>query len=191
MKNSVVVTAKILEIGPREIKYKKYGNENGPLYIVTKNEVQKIRYANGTEEEFSGYRVNDDYVEKKFQSSSPVDIDACAKGKMDALLFYKPDWRHYGMGALGALAGIVTGGAGCAGGIAWAGITDPDYPPRTKVRNPDLLDNRDYRDCYVKKAKYKQAVAAATGCAGVTVIGAVGYILLLEGLNRSNGGCSL
>lgn len=44
-KNSVV--AKVLEIGVDEIKYKRFDNIEGPLYIVSRNEVSFIKYTNG------------------------------------------------------------------------------------------------------------------------------------------------
>jgi uncharacterized membrane protein len=44
-KNSIA--AKVLEIGVDEIKYKRFDNIEGPLYIVSRNEVGYIKYTNG------------------------------------------------------------------------------------------------------------------------------------------------
>ena len=47
-KNGQVVKAKIIEIGVSEIKYKLYGDENGPVYVLEKDRIKKIEYENGT-----------------------------------------------------------------------------------------------------------------------------------------------
>lgn len=41
------VAAKVLEIGVDEIKYKRFDNVEGPLYIVSRNDVSYIKYTNG------------------------------------------------------------------------------------------------------------------------------------------------
>ncbi len=51
-KNSEIIVAKILEISPTEIKYKKFDFQEGPIYIETKSTVQMIHYANGMKETF-------------------------------------------------------------------------------------------------------------------------------------------
>lgn len=45
-----VIEGKVLEIGPRTIKYKRAGTSDGPDFVVNKNEIDKIRYENGTED---------------------------------------------------------------------------------------------------------------------------------------------
>jgi hypothetical protein len=50
--NGTVVDAKVLEIGSLEIKYKYFGEEEGPTYGVDKDQVKKIVFANGREESF-------------------------------------------------------------------------------------------------------------------------------------------
>ena len=48
LKNGDEVKAKVLEISPIEIKYKKCNMPEGPLYVVKKSDVFMIKYANGT-----------------------------------------------------------------------------------------------------------------------------------------------
>ncbi len=50
LKNGDEIQAKILEITPIEIKYKKCNLPDGPLYIVKKSDAFMIKYANGTKE---------------------------------------------------------------------------------------------------------------------------------------------
>jgi len=50
--NGDEIQAKVEEIGTTEVKYKRYGAETGPTYVIHKSEVLKIQYANGTEDVF-------------------------------------------------------------------------------------------------------------------------------------------
>jgi hypothetical protein len=47
-----VVYAKVLEINPTEIKYKRHNFQDGPLYIERKEMISTIRFANGLKEVF-------------------------------------------------------------------------------------------------------------------------------------------
>ncbi|MCF8234361.1 MAG: hypothetical protein K9J33_06050 [Bacteroidales bacterium] len=40
----------IIEVGTENIKYKKFNNPNGPVYIMKKSEIFMIRYENGTKD---------------------------------------------------------------------------------------------------------------------------------------------
>jgi hypothetical protein len=48
--NGEEIQAKVIEVGTNEIKYKKFGNESGPTYTISKSELFLIKYANGTKE---------------------------------------------------------------------------------------------------------------------------------------------
>ena len=52
-KDGTTVAAKVLEITPTEIKYKKISNPDGPTYAILKSEAVKIVYANGEVENYS------------------------------------------------------------------------------------------------------------------------------------------
>ena len=47
------ISAKILEIGQTEIKYKKFDNQTGPIYSILKSDVIIVRYENGTKDLFN------------------------------------------------------------------------------------------------------------------------------------------
>lgn len=47
-----IIQAKVSEIGMSEVKYKKWSNQDGPSYIIPKNEVLAINYQNGEKETF-------------------------------------------------------------------------------------------------------------------------------------------
>jgi hypothetical protein len=56
-----VINAKVLEINKEDIKYKKYNNLTGPVYILRKQEISTITYQNG-ETEIYNNTVSDDKV---------------------------------------------------------------------------------------------------------------------------------
>ena len=52
-KDGSTILSKVIEIGTTEVKYKKWNNQNGPNYTISKSEVQAINYENGEKETFS------------------------------------------------------------------------------------------------------------------------------------------
>lgn len=51
-RNNDKIVAKVLEITPSEIKYKKFNFQDGPTYVDKKSEIQIIIYSNGMKEAF-------------------------------------------------------------------------------------------------------------------------------------------
>jgi hypothetical protein len=51
------IRSKIMEIGQREIKYKKFDNQTGPVYVVDKSDVSFIQYENGTKDIFNNVQA--------------------------------------------------------------------------------------------------------------------------------------
>lgn len=58
MRDGTEVQAKILEVNPTEIKYKKYNNPDGPVFSVKKNEVLIVKYENGEKDIFTDNQPN-------------------------------------------------------------------------------------------------------------------------------------
>lgn len=56
-KDGSVIQAKVSEIGTSEIKYKKWSNQDGPTYAITKGEILAITYQNGEKEMFNNTPV--------------------------------------------------------------------------------------------------------------------------------------
>lgn len=52
LKNGSSLDVKVVEIGTREVVYKRFDNPTGPTYRVMRTNVQSIRYENGTNEDF-------------------------------------------------------------------------------------------------------------------------------------------
>lgn len=59
LKNGDEIESKILEITPELVKYKKWGNMEGPIYSMNKSEVFMIKYANGTKDVFNTSSTTD------------------------------------------------------------------------------------------------------------------------------------
>jgi hypothetical protein len=55
--NYTRILAKVLEINQRDVKYKKFANPDGPLYIIDRKDVSRIIYSNGTVDTLSGKQV--------------------------------------------------------------------------------------------------------------------------------------
>ena len=51
--NGNIIAAKVTEVGETEIKYNRFDNVSGPLYVAEKNEVKSIKYANGSFDVFT------------------------------------------------------------------------------------------------------------------------------------------
>jgi hypothetical protein len=51
-RNGDIIYARVLEIGPAEVKYKRSDFSDGPLYVETKEAIKSIRYSNGLKEEY-------------------------------------------------------------------------------------------------------------------------------------------
>ena len=56
LRNGGVIEAKVIEVAPRTITYKKSNNPDGPDFIISSREVERIQYANGTKDEISDVR---------------------------------------------------------------------------------------------------------------------------------------
>lgn len=45
--DSTVILARVLEIGPQEVQYKKFEAPDGPTFVISRKEIVRIEYANG------------------------------------------------------------------------------------------------------------------------------------------------
>ena len=58
--NGDEIKVKVLEITTENVKYKKYTNIDGPLYTLSKKEIQEIVFENGDKEIFNEKKVSND-----------------------------------------------------------------------------------------------------------------------------------
>lgn len=51
-KDNTTILSKVLEVNSTDIKYKKWSNQDGPTYTISRNEISSINYQNGEVEKF-------------------------------------------------------------------------------------------------------------------------------------------
>ena len=51
-KNGTIIKAKVIKVGSSEVEYKKWTNQNGPIYTISVNELFAINYQNGEKDMF-------------------------------------------------------------------------------------------------------------------------------------------
>lgn len=69
--NKEMVLAKILEISAEEVKYKRFDLTDGPLFTVLKSDILRIKYSNGSVDEFGKTPLPDAIIKN---NSAPADI---------------------------------------------------------------------------------------------------------------------
>jgi hypothetical protein len=111
LKNGEEISAKIFEITPDLIKYKKCDNLDGPLISIYKNEVFMVRYKDGSKDLF-----NDEVIENKnANKNSEVPLAGILSLSFSLFAFLVP---------LPLLFGILLAGAGVISGL---GSLDEKY----------------------------------------------------------------
>ncbi|HXH18765.1 MAG TPA: hypothetical protein VNJ07_06740 [Chitinophagales bacterium] len=72
LKNGKEINAKVIEITPDEIKYKRCDYLTGPVVTVTKSEVFMIKYANGEREVFEAEEIKPVQIQPSTTTTSQV-----------------------------------------------------------------------------------------------------------------------
>lgn len=73
-KNGKVVLAKILEVGTSEIKYKVFGDDTGPVYILETDKIKKVDFENGTSQKFLPDLKDPEQYEGQLRKAIKVDF---------------------------------------------------------------------------------------------------------------------
>lgn len=95
-KDGSTILSKVIEIGATEIKYKKWNNQNGPMYTIEKKDVQAINYENGEKEVFSVDEIAQPRKEIDYNSLMVEGIAANNKLQKEKLLASAESWRKVG-----------------------------------------------------------------------------------------------
>lgn len=114
-KDGSTILSKVVEVGSTEVKYKKFSNQNGPTYTITKAEIQAINYENGEKDTFSDAVVAQPQQQQQnydFGSYSSQVAEGIAAGnrlQKEKLLASAKSWNTVGgvwfwVNALGGLA---------------------------------------------------------------------------------------
>ncbi len=152
--------AKILEVGLSEIRYKRFDNPEGPVFVISKSEIVLIRYENGSTDSFpstqttpptaTGIAASNNVSPKNEINQAPIlsPEQLKMKGQKDATRHYD-GYKGAGTGTL--VTSLVSPVLGLIPAISCAS-TKPqsqnlNYP------DPDLMTNYSYRSGYVARAK--------------------------------------
>lgn len=142
MKDGSTILSKVLEVGQKEVKYKKFDNLEGPTYSISKSELQAINYQNGAKDTFSEpVREENRYLPNN-QNDGTQQYNDRALLQMDAATHNTPNYKRaatitkvvgWGIGAAAVGTGIYflafaeghshykgMGAGIAAGGAIWA-----------------------------------------------------------------------
>lgn len=103
-RDSSKVEARVTEVSPTEVRYKRYSNPEGPTYVLPVGEILSIRYANGEEEIFAQPETAGTAAEPPVGNPQPEVADEPASQAADAYL------RQYRVGDYynrGGVSGVV------------------------------------------------------------------------------------
>ncbi|GAA4445352.1 hypothetical protein GCM10023188_48370 [Pontibacter saemangeumensis] len=150
------VQAKVLEITPGEVKYKRFDLLEGPTYSVAKADVLLIQYENKTTEVFELASSEPADVTASTQAAPPVATGAnlYGQGQMDAGNYY----QGYKGASTGTLAvSLLSPLVGLIPAIACSSTTPKDknldYPSHERMQNPDYVNGYKQSSRKIKSRK--------------------------------------
>ena len=85
--NGEEISAKVIEITPDMVKYKKFTNQDGPVYSIYKKDVQSIRFEDGSTETFTAKPVT-----KKTEKKESVFTDSRDNQKYKTVIIGDQVW---------------------------------------------------------------------------------------------------
>ncbi len=137
-KDGTDVQAKILEVTPQEIKYKRFDNQAGPTFTLLISDVLIVKYENGSRDVF----------DQTNRSSTDLS-ELIEKGKQDALLNY--DGKNSGRGGVAATSILF----GPLIGLIPTVIITSSEPAEENLEAPDfeMMKNPNYRKGYTDQAE--------------------------------------
>ena len=120
-KDGSTILSKVIEIGTSEVKYKKFSNQNGPTYSISKSEIQAINYENGEKEDFTVTAIQQSQQDYNVNYSSQMAAGIAAGNRLqrEKLLASAKSWKT--VGDVWAYANIF-------GGLGLYIFTDLDWP---------------------------------------------------------------
>ncbi len=149
--NKDTIQAKILEVGISEIKYKRFDNLEGPIYVIAKSEISMIRYINGGTDNFNVDIEDSQLPSSQSEFKNPEGLTAeelKLKGHKDATRHYD-GYKSAGTGTL--VTSLVSPALGLIPAIACAS-TKPK-PVNLNYPDPQLMSNYSYKAGYETRAK--------------------------------------
>ena len=160
---------KVIEVGTTEVKYKKLDNINGPVFSILKSDLLIIKYENGTKDDFSSIKRNE---ENNFSG-----IDTSFQGKNDAIRYY----NGYKTAGTIALISNLFLFVPIIPSLVFSIATTSKMPRDENLNYPNIsmMKNEKYANSYraeamkIKKRKIWINFAAGAGFIGLAVLGSM------------------
>ena len=164
------IKAKVIEVNPTDIKYKKHGSQSGPTYTIDKNEILMVQYEDGTKDIFN------EQIEKNKISNSKKIENMYEKGIEDANLYYKgknsgAGWTAFTTVITSPLIGLIPAAA-CSS-------TEPS-DENLNYMDRELMKDPDYHRAYTQQAHKIKRKKVWTSF-GIGSIGWLFVILIANG----------
>jgi hypothetical protein len=134
------IIAKVIEVSKTEIKYKKFDNLNGPIFIIDIADVSEITYENGSKDEFNISGESPFKIKK--------DENMTEKGIVDANINYSA--INSGKGWTAATTILFSPLIGIIPAVACASSRPKDA--NLNYRDRDLLKDNNYNIAYTSEA---------------------------------------
>ena len=164
--NGEELKVKVLEVTQSDVKYKRFDQQDGPIFTISKADIFMVKYQNGSKDIFN---------EKISSGKSDVKQDDMAqKGKEDSKAFYRG--KKSGAGWTTAATIVFSPVIG----VIPAAICASNEPDEENLNVPDakLMKNSEYNNAYTQQAhktKKKKVWKAFGISSGIWV----GLLLLL------------
>jgi hypothetical protein len=138
--NGEELKVKVLEVTQNEVKYKRFDQQDGPIFTISKSEIFMLKYQNGSKDIFS--------ESTNSNNSEANKNDMSQKGKDDAKTFYKG--KNSGAGWTSAATIVLSPVLG----VIPAAICASNEPSDENLNAPNekLMKNNDYNNAYTEQA---------------------------------------
>ncbi|MEZ0487759.1 hypothetical protein [Fibrella aquatica] len=109
LRNGEEIPAKVLEVTPTDLKYRKAANPEGPIYTATLRDVLLIKYANGTKDTFGNDRPatrNRPVPQQRPEMAPPASAPTAPMQGLDGLRYHRGLFSRYYVGNEGQRIGL-------------------------------------------------------------------------------------
>ena len=140
LKTGEDISAKIVEVGLTDIKYKKFDNIDGPSFTILKSDVLMTRYKNGTKDVYN--------LDTKSGKDNSSNEEMTLKGTKDAATYYKG--QNSGKVWTGVTSVLTSPLFGLIPAVACSSA-EPDQD-NLNFKDAELMKNTAYNVAYNEKA---------------------------------------
>jgi hypothetical protein len=154
------IPAQVLEIHPETVQYVDWGNEQRETLELAKNQIVKIRFADGMEQYFQLSQARDSLGNFLYQSNE--NLSDYQQGAQEARLYYDHRasmWGTFGATVIYPIGGVFTG---AATGLVIGAL--PSEPKIQHLPDPERFEtDSEYARGYRREMNKKKAKRIVTG----------------------------